>query len=261
VSELQDLVVSPGTPADFGASVAAPNGEAWHHRGDLQLPSASTVKIPIMVTIYRMIDRGALALDQRYTLTEADRTPGSGVLQHLHAGLELTLADLLYLMISISDNPATNILVDMAGLEHVNATMQELGMASSVLGRPMRGRLAIAGEQENLATANDYIRVLDAIVSQRAASPQSCQAMLETLRGQQNHKRIGRHVPRTPAYRWGSKTGSNEGIVNDVGYVSGPAGTLLLAAYCRGVPDEVSGEAVVAEFARRAMRATGLLTG
>jgi len=245
--------------ADIGVSVIAPGGEHWAHNGDVQYPSASTVKIPIMIEVYRMIDRGTVALDDLHTLRPADKSPGSGVLRHLHAGLALSVADLLYLMMSISDNTATNMLIEMAGMDGINTTMRALGMTDSILGRPMRGRLAVEGEQENLATPNDYTRVLDAIFGDTAASRAACSAMAATLERQQNSRRIGRHVPAREGYRWGSKTGSNKGIVNDVGFVCGPAGRMLIAVYCRGVADEVTGEHMIADITRKAMEVVGLV--
>ena len=256
---LDDCIGRLGEGCEIGASVLAPGGQLWHHRGDRQHPAASTAKIPIMIEIHRLLDRECLRLDDQHWLSDAEKSPGSGVLRHMHTGLRLSIADLLYLMMSISDNTATNILLDRAGMANVNATMADLGMTDSILGRPMRGRLAVEGEQENLATANDYTRVMHAIATGKAASAASCEAMLSLLARQQNARRIGRHVPNADGVRWGSKTGTNDGVVNDVGFVDSPAGTLLLALYWRGSADEVVGEAVLAEVTRCAMFATGLL--
>lgn len=128
-----------------GVAAIAPGGERYARNGDRAFRAASTVKIPIMIEICRQIDRGERALADPRTITAADRTPGSGVLLHLHDGLQLTLADLLYLMISISDNEATNILIDLAGMDAVNATMWALGMEHSALGRRMTGVPAAEG--------------------------------------------------------------------------------------------------------------------
>jgi beta-lactamase class A len=255
---LADCVTGLSREADIGASVVAPDGSAWAVQGDVQFPSASTAKIPIMIEVWRMIDRGEAALDDIHPVTRADKSNGSGVLRLMHAGLPVSLADLLYLMMAISDNTATNMLIRLAGIERINATMQELGMARSVLGRLMVGRLAIEGEQENLATPDDYTRVLDAIFSGRAASPEACTAMIATLERQQNARRIGRFVPTAPGWRWGSKTGSNTGVVNDAGFVIGPQGRMLVSVYVRGVEDMVEGERIIAMVTWAAMEACGL---
>ena len=258
-SGLEQAVNANEAHGSVGVSVISPRGERWEAKGDTRFPAASTVKIPIMIEIYRGIDRGELKIDDPYIVRPEDQSPGSGVLQHMHAGLQLSLGDLLYLMMSISDNTATNMLIDVAGMDRINATMHDLGMSASTLGRPMRGRLAVEGEQENWATPNDYTTVVKAVLDKQAASPASCQAMITTLPLQQNHRRIGRHVPKSEGYCWGTKTGSNTGVINDVGFVQAPGGTLIIALYSQGSSDAVTGELVLSDIAKAAMQATGIL--
>jgi beta-lactamase class A len=99
------------------------------HRADERFPLASVFKVPVMVEVMRQVDRGVLRLDERLTLTEADKSPGSTLI-HCHPGLALTVRDLLYLMITLSDNTATDMLWRRVGLGSVNATMRALGLAS-----------------------------------------------------------------------------------------------------------------------------------
>lgn len=242
-----------------GVTIIAPDGERWSHNEHRQFRSASVVKIPLMIEVYRAIESGRRALDDRFVLRDDDKTAGSGVLLYLHDGIEVTLHDLIYLMISISDNTATNILIDVAGMERVNDTMHDLGMTASNLGRGMRGRPAVEGEVENLATADDYATAMSAILDNRAASPESCLAMLDMLRKQQNPRRIGRHVPDSEDISWGSKTGSIAGVTNDVGFVTSSGGTIVIAAFCEGFPDQHAGEAAIGDIAHAAMIATGIL--
>ncbi len=90
-------------------------------------PMASCFKIPVMVEVMRRVDAGALRLDERLTLTEADKSPG-GTLVHVHAGLQPSVRDLLYLMITLSDNTATDMLWRRVGLGAVNETLRDLGL-------------------------------------------------------------------------------------------------------------------------------------
>ena len=243
-----------------GVAARAPDGGTFSYNGERRFRAASTVKIPIMVEVYRQVERGERALDDPYTLTAEGKTPGSGVLLHLHDGIGLTLNDLIYLMMSISDNTATNILIDMAGMERVNATMRSLGMTDSTLGRKMTGGRPLGpGEQENWATPLDYVRAVDAILAGRAASAESCARMVEMLRKQQNARRIARFVPSRDGVEWGSKTGTIAGVVNDAGFVRTPAGTLVLAVFCENPADSHTGERVIGEVSRAALAATGIL--
>ena len=120
---------------DVGISVQSPTGEVWSRQGDIQFPAASIAKIPIMITVYRMIDKNRLALDNEYVLQNVDKSNGSGVLRHMRTGMVLTLSDLIFLMISISDNTATNILIRKVGIDIISATMKELRMNNSNLSR------------------------------------------------------------------------------------------------------------------------------
>jgi beta-lactamase class A len=232
-----------------GVSLITPTGERFSHNGTRAFHSASTVKIPVMVEIFRQIERDELDHSDVLVLTDEDRTPGSGVLTHLHEGLQITLDDLLYLMISISDNSATNMLVDLAGLEAINATMADLGMTASSMNRLMLGRTPREDEPENWATPDDYATAMLAIVADTAAAPESCALMRDLLAKQQNTSRISRHLPE--GIRWGSKTGSLPGIVNDVGFITTDAGTLVIACYLEGVEEE-TGEAAIAAIAKAA---------
>ncbi len=112
-------------------------------------PMASCFKIPIMVEVMRQVDAGILRLDDRLTLTEADKSPG-GTLIHCHEGLRPTVRDLLYLMITLSDNTATDMLWRLLGLGSVNETMRELGVPSIDCFMPNREYFLIgcgAGEE------------------------------------------------------------------------------------------------------------------
>jgi beta-lactamase class A len=236
---------------DVGVAIIAPDGSGFSHRGDDVFRSASTIKIAIMIVLFRRIDDGELSLDEPYRLRAADKVPGSGVLQHLHDGLDLTLGDVVYLMMSISDNPATNILIDHLGFEAINATMRTLGLRQSILGRKMMGRPAQDSEQENLATPNEFARLMATILDGTAASARSCEQMIGLLRLQQNARRIGRFVPQ--GRQWGSKTGSYDTVANDVGFVMMDDGPLVISAFTANLPDMVAGELVLSDLARKAI--------
>lgn len=257
---LQELVgtIEQASGGIIGIAARASDGRCWSHNGGRQFKAASTVKIPLMTEIYRQIDRGERRLDERHTLLATDKAAGSGVLLHLHDGIELTVEDLVYLTISISDNTSTNLLIDLAGMDAVNATMRELGMTNSTLARKMKGRPAIEGEEENLATPDDYVAVVEAILDGHAASSDSCERMTTMLTRQQNARRIARYLPERGDVRWGSKTGSIAGVTNDVGFIEAPAGRMVLAVFCEGFPDQHDGEFAIGELSRAALLAAGL---
>jgi beta-lactamase class A len=247
-----------GYSISYASINIGPDGKLWEHHGDRKFLAASTIKIPIMIEVYRQIERGLLSSGDTHVLRGQDRAQGSGVLLHLHDGLQLTIDDLLYLMIAISDNTAMNILIRRMGFEAVNTLMRELGMSRSSLGREAKGRAAEVGEQENWATANDFARAVQAIVDGKAASRKACEMMMGLLGKQQNKRRIVRFLPEGDHIRWGTKTGSLTGITNDVGFVINKDRVLILAVYCEGT-DQHAAELGIGKISRAAMAVTNVV--
>ena len=130
--------------------------------------------------VFRAIDAGRLQLDDTRVLQASDKVGGSGVLRELHTGLSLTLHDLAHLMIAISDNTASNMLIDAAGLDAVNASLRDLGAANTVLGRRFLGRASQPGEPENLTTTADLALLLRAILTTRPPVNRPAQQCLAT---------------------------------------------------------------------------------
>lgn len=260
-SEVEEIIrKAEQSGAEYGVTLIGPNGDTFGHKGDRKFGAASTMKIPLMIEIFREIDRGERSLSDRYVLRHEDRAVGSGVMLHLSEEMSFTLEDLIYLMISISDNTATNILIDMAGMDRINATMQELGMTNSNVGRKMKGRPAQGDEQENWATSNDYAHVVQLLLDKdpSVASPDSIDKMIAMLEKQQTTRRISRYLPESQDIRWGSKTGSVKGVCNDVGFVMSPKGRVIVSVFGENPPDQHVGEKVIGDISRAAMKATGV---
>lgn len=102
-------------------------------RGEEAFPSASVIKLPILVELFHQIQRGPLKLTDPVTMVAADQRPGSGVLQFLSTPHQLTINDAATLMIILSDNTATNFIIDKVGIRNVNARMDSLGLKSTRL--------------------------------------------------------------------------------------------------------------------------------
>ena len=111
-------------------------GEELRVNAEEQTATASTIKVPILIELFRQVDEGTVDLDTRLTLSQEARTVGSGILRELSPGLDLTLRDYATLMIVVSDNIATNVLIDLLGIDRINQTMAEFGFSQTKL----RGR-------------------------------------------------------------------------------------------------------------------------
>lgn len=103
-------------------------GEVLSIRGSEQFPSASVIKVPILVELFHQVERGAISLSDPLIMLKADQRPGSGVLQFLSTPHQLTVEDAALLMIMLSDNSATNLIIDKVGIRAVNARMDSLGL-------------------------------------------------------------------------------------------------------------------------------------
>ena len=113
-------------------------GERLHRRGDEPFSSASLIKVPVLVTVFELIEQDSLSLDDKLTLLEIDQVGGSGTLQYMQPGLVLTVADAAWLMTIISDNTATNLLVDRIAARRVWRKMESLGLPRTrIHGRSM----------------------------------------------------------------------------------------------------------------------------
>lgn len=248
------------TPFDVGVSLMTLDGETWGHRADEPCSAASVIKIPIMIEIFHQIDAGQRTLDDIYTLKKDDKTPGSGVLLHMHDGLDVTLYDLLYLMMSISDNTATNLLIDFAGMDNVNQRMRGWNMTGSVLNRKMQGKPAEPGQQENFIVPSECSEMIRMILDGEAASSDSCQTMTQILTTQQNKRRLARPLPADTDIEFGSKTGTIKGVCNDCGFYRKGDTVLILSVLQQNVSDDLDGEAAIGAIAEAALKDVGLLS-
>lgn len=241
---------------EIGVSARSLGGEDWEFNADRRFVAASTIKIPVMIALFRQIDAGEKRLGDLIVLGGAERIPGSGVLQHLHAGLQLTAGDLCTLMIAISDNTATNMLVDFTGLDRVNETIRDLGMDRSTMGRKMLGRRATSADGENWVTPRNLTTAVAAIVDGHAASAESCERMMTMLARQDQCRRVTRFAPEDS--RWGSKPGTLPGIVNDAGFIQTGKGTAVISVCCEEFAQEHEAELAIAEISRGALETLGM---
>lgn len=136
------------------AVVDLESGERFGVNADLIFPQGSAIKIPVLLELFRQSDEGRLRLDERLPVTAEAQVGGSGVIRHFGDGTSaLSLRDLAVLMITLSDNTATNLLIERVGMDAVNRTMRELGLDSIRVQRTMIRPDQSAAGNENLATA------------------------------------------------------------------------------------------------------------
>lgn len=207
--------------------------------------SASLIKIPLLVRALQRVQRGDARLDERLVLRAEDRVGGSGVLHELDAGLTLTLRDALTLMIVVSDNTATNLVIERFGTQDLNDFLQGEGLHDTEL----IGMLQLPPERKNArqlagarnhTSARDMTDLLCKLVWGEVLSSALTALALDILSRQQLRDIVARDVPRNEAgelvYRVASKSGELPGVHHDVGLVWTPR-PLIVAVLSEGGRD------------------------
>jgi beta-lactamase class A len=199
-------------------------GDTLAIRGDEPFPTASIIKVPVLVEVFHQVEHGRLHLDDPIVLLDVDKRPGSGLLQHLSAPLQLTVRDAALLMIALSDNTATNLLVDKVGIRSVGVRMDSLGLPRTKLHSKVFDRASSIAPDSSarwglgVTTPNEMARLLAMIYRGEAVSPEASKEMMRMLRAQFYGEGIPRYLP--PGTTVAHKTGSINESRHDCGIVS-----------------------------------------
>ena len=162
-------------------------GERLSLRGDETFSTASLIKVPILVTVYDLAEKGELSLDDPLTVLKIDQVPGSGVLQFMHSGMQLSVRDAAYLMIVLSDNTATNLLLDRVIIRRVWQKMEALGLAHTKVHSKTFLRISSVAMDSSVkyglgvSTPNEMAHLFELLAQGKAVSPAADSAMLAML--------------------------------------------------------------------------------
>lgn len=161
-------------------------------------PTASVIKLPVLITLMQQCAAGETSLDEPVMLRRADKIGGSGLLQYLTPGLTMSLRDWAFLMMNISDNLATNVLIDHVGLEQVQAWLGDNGYDDVQIHRKIDfGELAKDQAQLGTATPHGLTRLMAAVFRREVVSAAACDEMLRMM-DKVGSDRIGRYLPFEP---------------------------------------------------------------
>ena len=216
---------------------------------DARFPTASAIKTAVMIEAYHQASEGTLSLDASMTLREADKVGGSGVLKAMSDGLQLKVRDLVHLMIVLSDNTATNMLVQRLGTRRIDSRLEGYGLRATKIFRPTfrDGKPDIYPELERefglgMATPREMATLLSLIAEGRVVNAAASTEMLTTLRAQQDRAMIPRHLPAEAEV--GNKTGTDSekladergrrgAIRTDAAIVTAPGVKYVVAIFVR----------------------------
>lgn len=192
------------------------SGERFATADTETFEAASVIKVPIVLTVLRAVQDGRLRLDDEVQVRHEAAVGGSGVLRELPSVRRLSVRDVLTLTIVVSDNTATNLLIDLlGGVDRVNALLDEVGATGTRLGRKLMDLDARARGEHNVLTASDVARLFTGLVRGELLDGELTRELLDVLARQQVRDRLPRRLP--DDVRVAHKTGELGGIRHDAG--------------------------------------------
>ena len=255
--------IASGVDTHWGIYVRClDTGEEIAINADEQMDTMSVIKIPLLVEAFRQIGEGKFKLEDRYTLKNADKRPGTGVIRSFDDGATLTVKDLLTLMIIVSDNTATDVMFSkVGGPPAVNALMQGYGLNSIRATGPSsdwfqalrEAGSAVKFHNERktpygLSSPRDMGKLLEKIARGEAVSQQASDQMLDMMRGQLYRTRLPKYVS---GFELPHKTGDFVPYVaNDVGLLINGQHKVVICVFTdkqdmrEGMPTALIGNAI-----------------
>jgi beta-lactamase class A len=222
-------------------------GATYGLRESERVRTASTIKLAIMVTVFDAVEHGRAKWADKLTLHEPDKAAGTGVLFEFSEGMQFPIRDLVHMMIVVSDNTATNLLLDRFTANAVNAEMDALGLKDTrclrkilIDGKAPSGVSQAGRLPENqrfglgVSTPREMVSLVEKMEQGELVSPKASREMIAVLKRQQDKNGIGRRTSDLPV---ANKSGSLDHLRSDVGIVYAPGGRVAIAITVDDLPD------------------------
>lgn len=209
-------------------------GDTFFHHPDEVMPTASLIKVAVLVEAYLQADEGKLSLRERIELKDSDKVPGSGILTyHFSSGAMLPLRDYIRLMTALSDNTATNVVLDQVGIANVNRRMASFGLTETrINAKVFRGSTTSVDKKRTAkyglgsTTAREMVTLFEKIQTSEAFRPPLKLAMLEHLKKNDDKDKFGRLA--LPGVSIAHKDGSVTASRTDAGILYTPSGPIVV---------------------------------
>jgi len=208
-------------------------------------PAASIVKVPILLEYYQQIEEDSLDPDEMVVLRAEEVVGGAGILLEMHSGLKLTLRDLVRLMIVISDNTASNMMLDRLGMDDVNAFMKSMGLMDTVIGR----KFMIdpnAMFSKNFTSTKDMVKLYDLLFKGEILNRKHTREAVEILSRQQYREKIPLLLPKK--LKVAHKTGEISGVRHDCAMILHEEKPYSLCILTEELPDVIKADRLIAEL-------------
>jgi len=244
-AKLDEQVKSLITPFKGKVTLYAKNldtGETYALNADERVRTASTIKIAVMIEAFARVSEGKAKWTDEVVLTKEKKVSGSGILAELSDNIHLTLRDAVNLMMILSDNTATNLVLDVLTTDAVNARMESLGFKQIKINRKVgSGGDSIAGKDtENkkyglgFATPHEMVLVMEKLDRGEIISPAVSKEMIDLMKSEQARYAIGRSLWTVPM---ASKYGALDRLRSAVGIIYSKKGKIAMAISCDDMPE------------------------
>ncbi|HSG70103.1 MAG TPA: serine hydrolase, partial [Planctomycetaceae bacterium] len=225
----------------------------FRHEADRPMPTASLIKLPVMIETYRQAEAGMLKLDALLELRDEDKVPGSGILtSHFSSGVKLSLRDAVRLMIAYSDNTATNLVLDQIGLRSTSDTMENWNLPhTKIHAKVFRRDTSVFPERSQefglgSTSASEIVSLLEQLHQEKLVSPVACERMREHLLACEDRGKLARFLPRE--IKIAHKTGSVGNVRCDAGILYLPSGAVAVCVLTNKNEDRSWGDSNAAEI-------------
>lgn len=210
--------------------------------GDDHVPTASTIKLAIMVEAFGRVAEGKAKWSDELVLTKEKKVGGAGILHEFTDGLRLTLRDGVNLMMILSDNTATNLVIDELTADAVNARMESLGLKETrLMRRVFGGGESVEGRKEEnkrfglgRTTPREMVTLMEKLERGEILSAGASKEMIELMKREQGTNGIWRGQWRVPK---ATKSGALDALRSNVGIIYHPRGRIALAVTCNEMPE------------------------
>jgi len=213
---------------------------------------ASSIKIAVLANLYLQAEQGKLKLTDLYTVRSSDLVPDSDIMGGLTPGVtRITLRDLATMMVAVSDNSATNVLIDRVGMDNVNAMLESLGLAHTRLRRKMMDLDAAKQGRENISTPREMMLLFEAIYHEKVLNKESSADFFKVLSTNKDSW-IPRDLPAD--VKSANKPGALEGVRNDSGIVFVQGRPYVICVMTAFLSNERDGEQAISKISFAAWR-------
>ncbi|WP_110112285.1 serine hydrolase [Bacillus sp. CGMCC 1.16541] len=214
---------------------------------DTTYSAASLIKVPILLEGYRQVQQGVIDLEELVTVPQKDKVGGAGVLTSLSDAATLTIKDLLTLMIIVSDNTATNLLIDRLTQQSIHELCRQLDLQHTSLQRKLMDFEAITKGLDNLTSASDMVKCLKMIDKSQVFEKENRDRMLHTLQQQQFYDKLPAKMNRD-IVSIANKTGELPGVEHDCAIVHYKDQTVYVAVLIDELDDNYEGRQIITEI-------------